>query len=260
MFNQNMDMMNQNNFNMGLGMNNYNGQMFNNNFFGINNQMNGMNNMNNMNNMMNMNNMFNNMMNMNNMFNNMMNANNNYNMMNINNLNNQMGMNMIINNQMNMNMNNMNNNMLMMNFMNQMNANINNNSNQLNNQKNVNGNNVQNINVNNNNRQESKSVLPRNISVRQERNILPNENMRNIRFDASTGIKIMIKLNKEATLEEAIKQFVKKLGLPESVIENDLIFLFNGSKIDVHSKKPIKTFQDFAAITVFDQNNVIGAN
>ena len=114
-------------------------------------------------------------------------------------------------------------------------------------------------NVNNNNTQESKSVLPRNISIRQDNNMLPNENIRNIRFDASTGIKVLIRLNRNATLEEAIKEFVRKLGLPERVIENDLIFLFNGSKIDVHSNESISKFQDFAAITVFDQNNVIGA-
>ena len=70
----------------------------------------------------------------------------------------------------------------------------------------------------------------------------------------------MVKLDKETTIEQAIKQFVKKLGLHENVIKDDLIFLFNGKKLDVHSQEPIKKFQDFAAITVFDQNNVIGAN
>ena len=175
------------------------------------------------------------------------------------NMNNPMNMSMNMNNFINMN--NMNNQMTMMNFMNQVNSNISNNFNNINNMNNVGVGGIQNINANNNNNsQESKSVLPRNISIRQENNNIPNENMRNIRFDASTGIKIMVKLSKEATLEEAIKQFVRKLGLPERVIEDDLIFLFNGSKLDVHSKKPVKTFQDFAAITVFDQNNVIGAN
>ena len=124
---------------------------------------------------------------------------------------------------------------------------------------NVNINNNQGGNVNNN-RQESKSVLPRNISIRQEDNALPNPNLRNIRFDASTGIKVLVKLDKETTIEQAIKQFVKKLGLHENVIKDDLIFLFNGKKLDVHSQERIKKFQDFAAITVFDQNNVIGAN
>ena len=51
-------------------------------------------------------------------------------------------------------------------------------------------------------------------------------------------------------------------GIGISVI--GLIFgfieFFRIKKLDVHSKKPLKTFQDFAAITVFDQNNVIGAN
>ena len=51
----------------------------------------------------------------------------------------------------------------------------------------------------------------------------------------------------------------KKLGLSENVIGKDLIFLFNGSQLDYKSQDLVKTLPDMAAITVFDQNNVIGA-
>ena len=91
-------------------------------------------------------------------------------------------------------------------------------------------------------------------------NFFPDENMKNIKFDASTGIKVIVTVSKYATIEQAIKEFVKKLGLGENVIDNDLIFLLNGGKMDAHSQDPVTTLPDLASITVFDQNNVIGAS
>ena len=104
-----------------------------------------------------------------------------------------------------------------------------------------------------------KSVLPREIK-NERMNFFPDENMKNIKFDASTGIKVIVNVSKYATIEQAIKEFVKKLGLGENVIDNDLIFLLNGSKMDAHSQDPVTTLPEFASITVFDQNNVIGAS
>lgn len=196
-------------------------------------------------------------------------------------MNNQMNMgNFIMNNNMNfMNLMNQMNQMIQMNQMNGMNGlnmvnmgmnvQVPNNQNYMdfmknnfpNNQNNFtnNQNNFTNNQNNGNNANEMKSVLPREIK-NERMNFFPNENMKSIKFDASTGIKVIVTVSKYATIEQAIKEFVKKLGLGENVIDNDLIFLLNGSKMDAHSQDPVITLPDFASITVFDQNNVIGAS
>ena len=63
------------------------------------------------------------------------------------------------------------------------------------------------------------------------------------------------------TFKELFIQYVKKVGIPESVIGTKIVFLFNAEKLDVNSQEPIgKTFKFFNAdITVLDQGNIIGA-
>ena len=229
----------------------------------------------------------------------MNNMNNNFNPnqnMNFMGMNNPMGMNMMNNNPMGMNMNNnpmgmnmMNNNPIGMNIMNNpmggmgpMLMNQNNNmamwnfmNNGMNGMAMSAGNiisqhayaNSSNSNsttstANNNpvsHSQELKSVLPRNFQESENLGFSHNSNIKNIKFDASTGIKVLIKADKNITVENLLKEFVHKLGLSENVIGTDLIFLFNGGKLDAHSQETISKFPDISTITVFDQNNVIGA-
>ena len=227
--------------NMGMGMNfamnNQPNMMMNNSMlFNMNNQMN----------QMNMPNMFvNNNMNMNMGMMNFMNQ-----MNQMNQVNGMNGFNMM-NNGMNMPFQNFPNNM---NFQNNMNFP---NNFQNNFQNNANANN--NFNINNNNDQEIKSILPRDRDIGFNENLSLDQNMKNIKFDASTGIRVLVKVSIDSTIEQALKEFVKKINLPESVIGKDLIFLFNGSQLDCNSKQLVGTLPDMAAITVFDQNNVIGA-
>ena len=263
---------------------------FNNNNMNMNNMNNNMN-MNNMNNNMNMNNMNN--INMNNIYNMYMNNMNNMNMNNMNNMNmnnmNMNGMNMnnmnFMNNNMNMNgmnMNNMNfmnnnnmNNMLMQNFfMNMMGNNNMNFGNMANNnfqnnfnQGNVNLNNNYNpgsVNLNNNNsnnNQEPTPIIPRGIKVVQDNNnYQQNPQMKNIAFDASSGLKVIITVPKETTYKELIKKYVNKIGISESFIGKEIIFLFNGEKMNTDSDDLIINFPNLAVITVVDQNNIIGAH
>ena len=86
-----------------------------------------------------------------------------------------------------------------------------------------------------------------------------NLNLKNISFDASTGLKVILKVPNDTTIKELLKKYVEKIGLSEKVIGTDLIFLFNGGRMDTNSEDSIQKFQDFSSITVFDQNNVIGA-
>ena len=262
--------------NMNMGMNNMNNNFNPNqnmNFMGMNNPM-GMNMMNNpmgmnmMNNPMGMN-MMNNPMGMNMMNNNPMGMN----MMN----NNPMGMNMMNNNPMGMNMMNnpmggmgpmlmnQNNNMAMWNFMNNgMNGMAMSAGNIISQHAYANSSNSNSTTSTANNNQvshsqELKSVLPRSFQESENLGFSHNSNIKNIKFDASTGIHVLINADKNITVENLLKEFVHKLGLSENVIGTDLIFLFNGGKLDAHSQETISKFPDIATITVFDQNNVIGA-
>ena len=281
-----------NNMNIGLGMNIFgnnnqmNGMFNNQNGINMNNQMNWMNQMNGTGMINSMGNLNNNNFQLNQMNNNNfgfgksnsfdnINMKNQMNQFNVNNnqingfdMNNQMNMgNFIMNNNMNfMNLMNQMNQMNQMNGLNMVNMGINVpvqiNQNHMDFMKNNftnNQNNFTNIQNNGNNTHEMKSILPREIK-NERMNFFPDENMKSIKFDASTGIKVIVTVSKYATIEQAIKEFVKKLGLGENVIDNDLIFLLNGSKMDAHSQDPVITLPDFASITVFDQNNVIGAS
>ena len=229
----------------------------------------------NMNNM-NMNNMNMNNMNMMNMMNNM--YNNNMNGMNFNNMNMNM-MNMMMNNMYNNN--NMFNN-IATNFGNMNNPNINMNNNNMANSMNNLGQNNNNFNVQNNNNinnmafssgnvntinnvnnnQEPKELLPRNDKVMKDNTLVSNNGNQpivNIAFDASTGSKVIISAPKNTTIKDLIKQYIKKINISENHIGKDIIFLFNGEKMNPHSEKTLQDFPFFAVITVFDQNNVIGA-
>ena len=218
-------------------------------------------NMNNMNmNNMNMNNMNNNMFNnnmnpfmMNNMYNNF-NGMNPMNYMNMMNIMNQM-------NQMNMNqMNNMNQNNNIGGFNNQ-----NNMMNQNNN--NSNNNNGSNVNTNNNSATTSSNklveLLPREEKLIRSQKIESNSgigNIINIALNASTGLKVIIPISSECTIETLLKEYAKKVGIPESVLGTKIVFLFNGGKMEIHSQEKLeKYFKNGAIITVFDQGGIIGA-
>ena len=227
----NMNMANMNNMNMFMQNMNMNPLMMNN-FMNMMNNPNFMNNMNCMNmNMMNMMNM-NGMNNMNNMWNN--NGNNN-------------GMNNI--NNMPNSMNNLNNNM----------------SNSFNIQNNNNNMSYSSGNVISNNRnqnQQPQELIPRGDKVIRDTSMNINsngQNMINVTFDASTGLRVIIAISKNTTVKQLVEKYIERIGIGKNHIGKDIIFLFNGGKMDPFSEDNLQNFPDLAIITVFDQNNVIGA-
>ena len=259
-----------------------------------NNQMNNMNNMNNnmnnmymnqMNNNMNMNQMNNNM-NMNQMNNNYIN-NNNMNMNNANMVNNNINMNLMNNNMSNNPMYYNNNPMLMNQFYNNpmfmgmnpmqmqtifnyyMRQNQNNPMNVMPPNNNIGGNN-QNPNNNPNNfipirsnsENKLKEYLPRDDKTLyySSKNINMGDNIINIALNASTGLKVIIPISINSTLEELFKKYAEKVSIPINVLGNKIVFLFSGGKIDPFSKEKIGDhFKNGAIITVFDQGGIIGA-
>ena len=121
------------------------------------------------------------------------------------------------------------------------------------------------------NAQQPKEVIPRIIETREvdEKEITKNfgktagmgVNIINITLTATSGLKVVIPAPNNMTFKELFIQYVKKVGIPESVIGTKIVFLFNAEKLDVNSQEPIsKSFKHFSAdITVLDQGNIIGA-
>jgi hypothetical protein len=81
----------------------------------------------------------------------------------------------------------------------------------------------------------------------------------NINFKASTGLNVVICAPVSTKKKDLLKQYVHRIGIGESHIGKSIIFLFNGEKMDTNSDETLHNFPDFATVTVFDQNNVIGA-
>ena len=106
-----------------------------------------------------------------------------------------------------------------------------------------------------------KGVLPRGNYVNGDISVAKGEDMVNITFDASTGVKTIVCVKKTTQFKDIFKEYVKKLGLLENVIGKQIVFLFNGKKLDENSEDTPKSLklQNMASITVFDVGNVIGA-
>ena len=85
-------------------------------------------------------------------------------------------------------------------------------------------------------------------------------NIMNITLNASTGNKTVINANPETTIENLLKMYTQKLGLPEATIGKQIMFLYNGAQLDFKSQSPIGSlFRNTAVITVYDLGGIIGA-
>ena len=116
---------------------------------------------------------------------------------------------------------------------------------------------------NNNNDDKDKGVLPRGGNGDDDNKIMPaTGDTINVKFDASTGVKKIIRADKKkTTLKELLKMYMDKIGLPETLIGKQVVFLYCGEKLDIESNKTLEELRikNLSSITVFDQGNVIGA-
>ena len=195
----------------------------------------------------------------------------------MNNMNNFQNMNMMNNNMMGMGNNNMmgmgNNNMMggknmndiFMMFQKWYQGNIANNNNFNNMMNNCQLNN-NNFNNNNNNITNTVDQAPKGILERGEKYLkfkVDNCDIRNIKFSASSGLNVMISINKNRPLKDLFKEYAKRVGFPEFHLGKEIVFLFNALTIDVNDdKSTINSLfpKDLITITVIDQKEIIGAN
>ena len=256
--NNNMGMNNFMGFNNNMGMNNFGIGMNNN--MGMNNFM-GMNNNIGMNNNMGMNNMGMGMNNFGMGMNNMGNVGVGMNNLCMNN----MGMGM---NNMGMNMNNMGINMNNNNINNNQNMNINNNNSFNNNQNSA----LKQFNipsVNNINYMEGridggvpKDLIPRSnktLKADNYKNFNSNEKI-NIIIQASSGMHVILPSPKYITIAELFQNYLKKINLPETVLNKDITFIFEANVLNPFDQTLIGTkFRDNSLILVIDVQNIISA-
>ena len=104
-----------------------------------------------------------------------------------------------------------------------------------------------------------QGVLPRN-KITETLNMRDKKFITNNIFHANTGHKVIIKVSSDTTIEELLKMYVKKIGLSIESVEKDIMFFFNGAKLDPKSKEKIGlALFDFNNILVSDFKNNIGA-
>ena len=116
-------------------------------------------------------------------------------------------------------------------------------------------------NVNNVMNKKDESILSRDNKLIGDPNLPTGQGKINVYFEASTGNTVVLNLDENIHLRDALKQYMNKIQLSESYIGTQIVFLYNGRKLDHDSEESIKIFKivNFSKITVFDQGNVIGA-
>ena len=104
-----------------------------------------------------------------------------------------------------------------------------------------------------------KELLPRTPNS-PTINMGSGQNILNITLNASTGNKTVINASADTTIENLLKMYTQKLGLPPNVIGKDIMFLYNGAQLDFKNQSPIGSiFRNTAVITVYDLGGIIGA-
>ena len=70
-----------------------------------------------------------------------------------------------------------------------------------------------------------------------------------------------MKINQNKTIKDMMDAFANKIRVPKESIGKDIIFLYNGIKIDDMKNDSVeRVLRDKTTITVFDVHNVIGVN
>lgn len=99
-----------------------------------------------------------------------------------------------------------------------------------------------------------------NNSYEYENSFNLNDNSKlNIIFKNSSGISFQFLVDKNMTVCELLKLFVKNVNLEEDVIDKEIFFIFNAQKIGLNNSEKIeKFFCNDRIIIVLDSNNIIG--
>ena len=77
-----------------------------------------------------------------------------------------------------------------------------------------------------------------------------------------TGLHVRLSTPIDITIKDLILCFTRFLGLRETILGKDIIFLYNACKINVNDEENIIQYglSDDSKITVIDQKNIYGGN
>ena len=105
-------------------------------------------------------------------------------------------------------------------------------------------------------------LIPRSDQVlyaNREKENLPN--YINVIFKATSGLNVIVTVDKNASMYDMFKLYMKRLGLPEKHLSGDLQFLHAGLRLNPFDNIPVySVFKTNQSIVVFDQRNIVGAS
>ena len=115
-----------------------------------------------------------------------------------------------------------------------------------------------NLNNNSNNLQELIPRSDQTLYVNKSEASLPNK--MNIAFKASSGLNVIINVDKNVTISDMFKQYMDRIGLSYKYLGNEIQFLHDGTRIDPFSNDPVYSkFKNNQSIVVYDQGSIVGA-
>ena len=116
-----------------------------------------------------------------------------------------------------------------------------------------------NPNIYNNNSNNLQELIPRSdqtLYVNKSEASLPNK--MNIAFKASSGLKVIINVDKNVTISDMFKQYMDRIGLSYKYLGNEIQFLHDGTRVDPFSNDPVYSkFKNNQSILVYDENYVV---
>ena len=114
---------------------------------------------------------------------------------------------------------------------------------------------------NNNNSNNLQELIPRSdqtLYVNKSEASLPNK--MNIAFKASSGLNVIINVDKNVRIFDLFKQYMDKIGLSYKYLGTRIQFFYDGAKVDPFSYAPVYSkFKNNQSIVVYDQGSIVGA-
>ena len=107
-----------------------------------------------------------------------------------------------------------------------------------------------------------KDLIPRSdkFSKADFYNNINEKEKLNIVIQASTGMTVLLPSPPYISIAQLFKNYVKKIHLPETVLEKSITFIFEANVINPFDPNPIcSKFKDNSLIIVIDTQNVISA-
>ena len=118
--------------------------------------------------------------------------------------------------------------------------------------------------------QAAKRQIPRNVfnQIKDDNKIYDansedkSSEKINIIFQLTSGNKIIISAAENMSLKNLFKEFIRKIGFDEKILQKDIYFLYKGERMNINEERDLRKMDlyDNAIILVMDVQGIIGAN